>query len=147
MKLSANFDDYEFTCHCGCGMGSETGKDGKEKPKLRLDVMDRNLIAGLQLLRDTVGPVVIVSGARCPRENLRVGGAKDSQHLYCRAADIALPKYSMVQTYQELIKIPQFVEGGIGIGNGIVHVDVRHNGPARWSYDKWGKTVPFRVPR
>ena len=33
-------------------------------------------------------PIVVTSGYRCPKLNTRVGGAKNSQHLYGEAVDI-----------------------------------------------------------
>lgn len=33
-------------------------------------------------------PIIVTSGYRCPELNKRVGGAKNSQHLYGQAADI-----------------------------------------------------------
>jgi hypothetical protein len=33
-------------------------------------------------------PIVVGSGYRCPKLNVKVGGAKNSQHLYGQAADI-----------------------------------------------------------
>lgn len=36
-------------------------------------------------------PVIITSGYRCPELNVAVGGAKDSAHMYGRAADFNVP--------------------------------------------------------
>ena len=33
-------------------------------------------------------PIVVTSGYRCPKLNTRIGGAKNSQHIYGQAADI-----------------------------------------------------------
>jgi len=51
-----------------------------------------DLPARLEKLREYVGkPVVITSGYRTPEYNKRVGGAKQSQHMSGRAADILVP--------------------------------------------------------
>jgi zinc D-Ala-D-Ala carboxypeptidase len=43
----------------------------------------------LDPLREAWGnPIIVDSGYRCPELNKRVGGAKNSQHMYGQAADI-----------------------------------------------------------
>lgn len=138
MQLTKDFATEEFACHCGCGQGA--GKVGVYLPHMNFP-----LVSALQKLRDLLGPVIIVSGARCSKENKRVGGAVASAHLTNLAADIASPGRTTKQIYEAILKIEAFEQGGIGIGHGIVHVDV---GPKRrWSYDKQGKVIRFSVPR
>lgn len=83
----------------------------------------RRLLDGLEVVRQLRGrPVRIVSGYRSPAHNRAVGGARNSQHLYVKAADLE----PGVLTVPEARKI-----GFVGIGhcNGwVVHVDVR-DGP------------------
>jgi hypothetical protein len=144
MKVSDNFDSDEFACSCGCGQGS--GWADESIPEALLD-MDDDLIEGLQTLRDNVGvPVVIVSGARCQAVNDSIpNAAPHSQHLENKAADIAIPGWTMAMIYDELVKVQQFNHGGIGIGHGIVHVDTGEE--RRWSYDACGQQCDFVDPR
>lgn len=103
MRLSDHFDDREFRCrHCG-----------------RLVGPARKLVQVLENLRAIDGkPIVIVSGYRCWWWNRRVGGARLSQHVRGRAADIR-PRYTVDQAV---------AAGATGIGHRggfVVHVDVR----------------------
>ncbi len=89
-----------------------------------------HLVEHLERLRSICGdrPLTIVSGYRSPSTNAAVGGASRSQHLYGRAADIP-PGYATVAQAEEA--------GFTGIGESdgwAIHVDVRPDGPARWSY-------------
>jgi len=103
--LSAHFSRREFDCHDG----------SRANP-------DPALIACLERLRALIGkPISIVSGYRSESWNARVGGAKNSQHLYNRAADI--PSNLRVSVEQAAHA------GFTGIGHTdagiVVHVDVR----------------------
>lgn len=52
----------------------------------------KRLCERLELVRALFNaPVVITSGYRCPALNAAVGGAKDSAHMYGRAADFIVP--------------------------------------------------------
>lgn len=93
-------------------------------------LMDRTLVAALENLRDITGgkPLRIVSGYRSSFDNDRVGGARSSQHLVGRAADIP-PGYATLE---------QAVEAGFtGVGTSgrwATHVDVRRGALASWAY-------------
>lgn len=78
------------------------------------------LVNGLERLRSAVNkPVIIISGYRCSRHNARVGGARRSEHLYGRAADLRLGLATVAQA-----QAAGFT--GIGFkGSSAVHVDVR----------------------
>jgi uncharacterized protein YcbK (DUF882 family) len=129
--LSRNFWTGEFTCPCGC---AET-------------LVNEKLVQALQTLRDKLDRTVkIVSGYRCPKHNKAVGGAPGSQHLLGNAADISVQHITPGDLYDLVITIPAFANGGIGVGHGIFHVDVRSS-PARWSYDSAGRQAPFKNPR
>lgn len=41
--------------------------------------------------------MIITSGYRSPERNTAVGGAKNSAHLFCQAADISDPKGSLAE--------------------------------------------------
>src|SRR5699024_4417121 len=72
-NISKNFKLREFAC-----------KDGSNLVKV-----DKNLLNKLQALRDRIKrPIIITSGYRTESHNRKVGGSKNSQHLYGKAVDI-----------------------------------------------------------
>lgn len=113
MKLSAHFDRAEFRCPCGCGG----------------DTVDGELLYLCEVVRAIVGkPVTVTSGFRCVDHNAAVGGAENSQHLWGRAADLAVP--APLAVYQELCTLfPDTY--GFGVYGTYIHVDSRGE-KARW---------------
>ena len=101
--LTKNFSKQEFECH---------GEDccGHSAP------IARNLLIGLQLLRDKVGPITVSSGFRCNTHNARegIGGAKNSQHILGTAADVSAEGYTPKELAAIAATIPFFKNGGIG---------------------------------
>ena len=101
-------------------------------------MVDETLTVVLQCIREHFGkPVTITSAYRTPAHNAKAGGAKFSQHLYGRAADIRVQDVSVedVAAYAESL-MPD--RGGVGrypvkAGRvaGWVHVDTRAD-KARW---------------
>ena len=101
-------------------------------------MVDETLTVVLQCIREHFGkPVTITSGYRTPAHNAAVGGAKSSQHLLGRAADIRVQGISVedVAAYAESL-MPDW--GGVGRypvkagrATGWVHVDTRQN-KSRW---------------
>ena len=101
-------------------------------------MVDEALTVVLQCIREHFGkPVVITSAYRTPAHNAKAGGAKFSQHLYGRAADIRVQGVSVedVAAYAESL-MPDW--GGVGRypvkagrATGWVHVDTRAD-KARW---------------
>jgi uncharacterized protein YcbK (DUF882 family) len=129
--ITKNFVFEEFACQCGCG-SNET---------------DTALIYALQELRDLIGkPIVITSGYRCPGHNEECGGAPASQHPQGMAADIHVAHLPVKKLYAAAEKVNAFLNGGIGVSSTFLHLDIRPDGPARWSYDTDGNTIPFVEP-
>ena len=101
-------------------------------------MVDETLTVVLQCIREHFGkPVTITSGYRTAAHNAAVGGAKSSQHLLGRAADIRVQGVSVedVAAYAESL-MPDW--GGVGCypvkagrATGWVHVDTRAD-KARW---------------
>lgn len=124
MQLTPNFTLDEFECH-----------DGTPVPPTLIGNV-RMLAANLQVLRDHVKqPVVINSGYRHPAYNRSIGGAKNSQHLTAKAADIRVRGYTpdeAAKVIEQLIAAGKMRQGGLGIyKRGWVHYDVRGT-KARW---------------
>ena len=102
-------------------------------------MVDEVLTVVLQCIREYFGKAVtITSGYRTAAHNAVVGGAKSSQHLLGRAADIRVQGVSVedVAAYAESL-MPDW--GGVGrypvkAGRtiGWVHVDTRQN-KSRWT--------------
>ena len=121
-QLSPAFRVREFRC-----------RDGTDTI-----LIDEGLVVLLQCIREHFGkPVTITSGYRTPAHNAKVGGAKSSQHLLGRAADIRVEGVSVedVAAYAESL-MPDW--GGVGRypvkagrTTGWVHVDTRAD-KARW---------------
>jgi uncharacterized protein YcbK (DUF882 family) len=125
MQITKNFNKREFN-----------SKDGRRMPK---DVLKNIIILAeqLQILRDHLqAPIHINSAYRSPQHNKRIGGVKNSQHIYGRAADITSRDYTPKQLHTEierLIAKGEMLEGGLGLYNGFVHYDIRGY-KARWNY-------------
>jgi uncharacterized protein YcbK (DUF882 family) len=97
------------------------------------------LVVALEELREKLGgkPIRITSGFRCASHNAAVGGAKSSQHLAGRAADITVAGLTGREIYEAARAIPAF--RGFGVAGNWLHVDVRPLGLARWKYDSSGR--------
>ncbi len=118
--LRKDFNKSQFICkHCG-----------NYKP------MDDDLLDGLQMLSDnTDRKITINSGYRCKNHPIERNKKTPGEHNRACAADIKIEGLTSKQVLAEVLKIPQFVKGGIGIypGQTLTHVDTRGY-KARWSF-------------
>lgn len=121
LMLSTHFALSEFRCKCGkCTYGQS-----------RFDV-DGRLIQHLEAVRTHFGkPFSPNSGLRCPTYNRKIGGAPNSQHLFGRAADIAMPGHDPAEVAAWIDRQPWASFCGLGLYNTFVHLDVR-GAPTRW---------------
>lgn len=123
MKVTENFWLSEFE-----------SKDGAIMPP---DVLNNiiELAENLQLIRNHFNaPITINSAYRSPAHNKAVGGAKNSQHLYGRAADIVVQGVApdvVADTIENLINEGVISQGGLGRYNTFTHYDIRGY-KARW---------------
>jgi uncharacterized protein YcbK (DUF882 family) len=89
----------------------------------------------LQQLRDHFKqPITITSGYRCESHNKAIGGAKNSQHVLGKAADIKVDNTSPKKVYEvieRLINSGDMLQGGLGLYRSWVHYDIRKT-RARW---------------
>ena len=115
--LTKDFNKSEFVCkHCG---------------RIRINI---KLVNALQKLRDNVNkPIKINSAYRCLDHNRSIGSDDTSQHIKGNAADIVIKGLTPKEVAKIAETIPVFKDGGIGIYKTFTHVDVRSNGPARWT--------------
>lgn len=118
---SEHFSRRELNCKCGCVPSAAVQKE--------LTV----LAEGLEALRALLGPLTVLSGHRCLKRNVQVGGAIASKHMTGEAADLHVPFGKQDEYVEAATKVPMFRDGGVGVyPNGGVHVD--HRGyRARWS--------------
>ncbi len=85
----------------------------------------RQLVRGLDQYRQRYGSTAVISAYRDPLHNTKVGGARNSQHLYGNAADV-----SPVASINAVRNLGLFSGLGYQAASGLVrHVDVRHVGP------------------
>lgn len=113
--ISEHFRLNEFRC-----------KDGTDPV-----CVNGELVAILEFVRSKFGkPVVINSGYRTPSYNRKIGGAKFSQHMYGRAADIVVEDVKPEVVYNCLCEaFPNSC--GFGLYASFVHVDCREI-KSRW---------------
>ena len=127
MKLTNNFNLQEFQCPDGVLPEGEYLDNCQE------------LADNLQVLRNHIGkPIRVISGYRHPAYNKKIGGAKKSQHMLAKAADIKVSGMAPAEvhaTILKLIKAGEMKQGGLGKYSTFVHYDTRGTA-ARWSGGK-----------
>lgn len=111
------FTMKEFECRCGC-----------EMPASARENIEALVEAVLDPVREAYGkPVRVNSGYRCPKHNLKVGGAVGSQHMKGEAADI---RCADNEALRRLIK-EQGVFDQMIVYDGFIHVSYKRNGANR----------------
>lgn len=122
MRLTPHFDTREFNC-----------RSGRPLPPSSYRQVTRLCEEFLEPLRDRFGPVVVISGYRTRAWNRKVGGAKDSYHVYRAgrwgvAADVHCLNGQPADWYEFLDEL-----GAHGLGKYFAHVHVDNRaGHARW---------------
>lgn len=117
MKLTKNFNSFEFDC-----------KDGTKVPIELIDNV-RSVATNLQVLRNGINESIhINSGYRTVSHNKTVKGKKNSYHLKGLAADITAKNYSSIELkkiIEVLINLGYMKQGGLFLYSGFVHYDIR----------------------
>ena len=129
-RLSPHFALDEFRCGCGC--------DGHRDPQVVEHLTE--LAQVLERVRTACGdqPVAIHSGFRCHDWNRACGGAKRSQHLSGRAADIRVKDVDPADVWLTIIAEPDRygVRGAGFYADRFVHLDVRPGHRAVWGKNR-----------
>ena len=118
MMVTDHFSVGEFAC-----------RDGRMYPQDWIQDRLRPLCNQLEVIRAAIAlPIIIVSGYRSPGHNAAVGGAKASQHMVGRAADIRVADMSAGLLHAKIIDLHgqgAIQIGGLGLYKTWVHVDIR----------------------
>jgi uncharacterized protein YcbK (DUF882 family) len=127
MKVTDHFDSAEFAC-----------RDGRLYPEIWIEDRLRPLCQQLEVLRTAIDrPIVVISGYRSPEWNARVRGAKNSQHMEGRAADIRVADVDAGIVHARLLDLHAqgaIKIGGLGRYRTFTHVDIRPGDRlAQWS--------------
>ena len=122
-QLTKNFKLSEFKC-----------RDGTDVPEEYMDYVQQ-LAENLQVLRHHIGkPIHVISGYRSPKYNTKIKGARRSQHMLAKAADIIVHGMKPKEVHQvilQLIKEGHLNKGGVGLYKYFVHYAIRGFN-ARW---------------
>jgi len=125
-----SYMDFQRGCH-------------DEIPDKLLDDLCR-LAFNLQVIQDHLPEgkkIKIISGYRSSRCNKHVSGAKKSQHMTGKAADIRVKGMSprkVKRLIERLIKEKKISDGGVGLYRRHVHYDIRE-WHARWKKIRYKK--------
>lgn len=105
----------------------------KQRESVDVACLKPSLVRVLKTVERRFGKrAIITSGYRSPSYNRKVRGARNSQHMYCAAADVIIPGVSKF----ELANFARSMQGRGGVGTychtNAVHIDV---GPERdWNW-------------
>ncbi len=118
MQLTPHFHLDEFAC-----------RDGTPVPCELVENV-RLLAEQLEVLREALGgsPIKVTSGYRTPDYNREVGGAKKSQHLKAKAADIQVRNVEPAFVWKNVLRLireGKMLPGGVGRYRTFTHYDIR----------------------
>jgi len=125
--MTKNFSKKEFDCN--------------DKSEMPINVYHNMVKVAnqLQALRDELGkPIHINSAYRSEEYNAKIGGVSNSQHIMGRAADIVIKDMTPMEVYitiELLIEKGDILQGGLGMYDSFVHMDIRGT-KARWNNQK-----------
>lgn len=126
--ITPHFSLDEFAC-----------RDGSPYPREWINERLRPLCLALEALREACGgrAVTVLSGYRSPAYNAKIGGARLSQHVEGRAADVQVNGLAPSDVHRVALDLHlagRVRLGGLGLYPSFVHVDVRPGVRlARWS--------------
>ncbi len=110
--ITKNFLRAEFDCKCGCGKNN----------------ISTRLVNQLQRSRDILGEsIIITSGCRCEKWNVKAGGSPTSAHLSGLASDV-----NVVNSQGRYLLVCSLLNAGfqrIGAGESFLHVDIDYSRP------------------
>ncbi len=125
LRLSPHFTIEEFDCHCGTHV-----------PKAAIPALKELCEHVLEPMRAKYGPCTVLSGYRTVKHNVKIGGAKFSQHIYeLTPESVAADLVFRLGTPADWARFAdQLGAGGVGRydASGFVHCDNRP-GRARWT--------------
>jgi uncharacterized protein YcbK (DUF882 family) len=132
VQITDHFALHEFDQPAGHGIPAAPYPTEWIEERLRL------LCAALEILRAELGdrPVTVISGYRSPPYNRAIGGARHSQHMAGRAADIVVAGVEAGRVHDTALRLNRegrLLIGGLGRYAGFTHLDVRPGATlARW---------------
>jgi hypothetical protein len=129
--MKENLNDARLSRHFTLGEFLHLGKYPENIPSVQVVV---NMTYGCHLLlepaRVIVGPIIINSGFRCDSVNRKVGGVKNSQHLFGQAADIRPQDPAQFQRLVDFFKSWEFTDQLL-TGHGWLHISWNPFAPPR----------------
>ena len=143
MELSPNFHLEEFTVS---NTAARKGIDNTPSVEVinNLMLLCKYVLEPLRTkLNEKYGkqmPIIVTSGYRSPKLNAAIGGAKNSQHIEGRAADIHVPGMTIEELYT-FIKENFSFDQCIQEFNSWVHVSWSNRNQALRAIKKDGATV------
>lgn len=131
LRVTEHFRISEFAQKSGHGLPAE------DYPKEWILSRLVDLCECLEVIRLELGSSIhVVSGYRSPKYNAKIGGARKSQHMEGKAADIQAAGHEAHHVHDAILgliaagKLPKV--GGLGRYPGFVHVDTRPGKLVRW---------------
>jgi zinc D-Ala-D-Ala carboxypeptidase len=108
-KLSKNFTLWEFL-RSNTAIQNGWVDEQLAIPEVYILNLKRLCDHVLQPLRNRFGPVTILAGYRSPKVNVAVKGAKNSEHMYGRAADIRVADMPLAFEFLKTLKFRQLID-------------------------------------